>query len=174
VPVRLASCSCGQLRAEVHEDPMVVSVCHCYACQRRTGSVFSTQAAFPREAAAIEGEGKEFVRVGDEGARFRFTFCPSSTGERTRNRPAPSASANAPCPPTHPTPYLLVVATVSWLQTQPPIYSRRTEAATLHPVSVSFRPALVSLWCHLFRGRTRASEVAHQGRDGGDKVDLAQ
>jgi hypothetical protein len=55
---------------------MVVSVCHCYACQRRTGSVFSTQAAFPREAAAIEGEGTEFVRAGDEGARFKFTFCP--------------------------------------------------------------------------------------------------
>jgi hypothetical protein len=76
MPVRLASCSCGRLRAEVHEDPIVVSVCHCYACQRRTGSVFSSQAAFPREAAAIEGEGTEFVRVGDEGARFKFTFCP--------------------------------------------------------------------------------------------------
>ena len=37
---RLASCSCGQLRAEVLEEPIGVSVCHCYACQRRTGSVF--------------------------------------------------------------------------------------------------------------------------------------
>lgn len=73
---RLASCSCGQLRAEVHEDPRAVSICHCYACQRRTGSVFSTQAAFPRDATVIEGEGTEFVRVGDEGAIFRFTFCP--------------------------------------------------------------------------------------------------
>jgi hypothetical protein len=74
--VRLATCSCGQLRAKVHEDPIVVSVCHCYACQRRTGSAFSAQAAFPCEAAAIEGEGTDFVRVGDEGASFRFTFCP--------------------------------------------------------------------------------------------------
>jgi hypothetical protein len=74
--VRLATCSCGQLRAKVHEDPIVVSVCHCYACQLRTGSAFSAQAAFPCEAAAIEGEGTEFVRVGDEGASFRFTFCP--------------------------------------------------------------------------------------------------
>src|SRR5215207_7302552 len=75
--VRLASCSCGQLRAEVRADPIVVSVCHCYACQRRTGGVFSTQAAFPRESVIIEGAGTEFVRVGDEGARFRFTFCPA-------------------------------------------------------------------------------------------------
>ena len=73
--VRLASCGCGQLRVVVRGDPIVVSVCHCYACQRRTGSVFSAQAAFPRESVTIEGAGTEFVRVGDEGARFRFTFC---------------------------------------------------------------------------------------------------
>jgi hypothetical protein len=24
----------------------------------------------------IEGDGKQFVRVGDEGGKFRFTFCP--------------------------------------------------------------------------------------------------
>jgi hypothetical protein len=74
--VRLASCCCGQLRAEVLGEPISVSVCHCYACQRRTGSVFSTQAAFPRESVTVKGDGTEFVRVGDEGTRFRFTFCP--------------------------------------------------------------------------------------------------
>jgi hypothetical protein len=74
--VRLASCSCGQLRAEVLGEPVGVSVCHCYACQRRTGSVFSAQASFPRESVAVKGAGTEFVRMGDEGGRFRFTFCP--------------------------------------------------------------------------------------------------
>ena len=74
--VRLASCSCGQLRAEVLGDPIRVSVCHCYACQRRTGSVLSAQAGFPRESVAIKGNGTKFVRVGDEGGRFTFTFCP--------------------------------------------------------------------------------------------------
>ncbi|MDP9410110.1 MAG: GFA family protein, partial [Actinomycetota bacterium] len=74
--VRLASCSCGQLQTEVRGDPIRVSVCHCYACQRRTGSVFSAQAGFPRESVAIKGNGTEFVRVGDEGGRFRSTFCP--------------------------------------------------------------------------------------------------
>src|ERR671927_237153 len=38
----------------------------------------------------------------------------------------------------------------------------------------SYRPALVSVWRHPFRGRTPAPQVAHQGRDGGDQVDLAQ
>jgi hypothetical protein len=74
--VRVASCSCGQLRAEVRGEPTGISVCHCHACQRRTGSVFGSQAAFPRGAVAVEGEGTEFVRVGDAGGRFRFTFCP--------------------------------------------------------------------------------------------------
>ena len=80
--VRVASCSCGQLRAEVRGEPTGVSVCHCHACQRRTGSVFGAQARFPREAVAVEGDGTEFVRVGEEGGRFRFTFCPrcGSTG----------------------------------------------------------------------------------------------
>ena len=80
--VRVASCSCGQLRAEVRGEPTGVSVCHCHACQRRTGSVFGAQARFPREAVAMEGDGTEFVRVGEEGGRFRFTFCPGcgSTG----------------------------------------------------------------------------------------------
>ena len=74
--VRVASCSCGRLRVEVRGEPTRVSVCHCHACQRRTGSVFGAQARFPREAVAIKGNGTEFVRVGDEGGRFRFTFCP--------------------------------------------------------------------------------------------------
>ena len=74
--VRLASCSCSQLRAEVLGEPISVSVCHCYACQRRTGNVFGAQAGFPRESVAIKGNGTEFVRVGDEGGRFKFTFCP--------------------------------------------------------------------------------------------------
>jgi hypothetical protein len=73
---RVTSCSCGQLSAEVTGEPVRVSVCHCLACQRRTGSVFSAQARFPRAAVTISGRGTEFVRVGDEGTRATFTFCP--------------------------------------------------------------------------------------------------
>ena len=74
--VAVASCTCGQLKAEVTGEPVRVSVCHCLACQRRTGSVFGAQARFPREAVTISGQGTEFVRVGDEGTRITFTFCP--------------------------------------------------------------------------------------------------
>ena len=73
---RTASCSCGQLQAHVTADPTRISVCHCLACQRRTGSVFGAQARFPAESVTVAGGSKEFVRVGDEGTRSTFRFCP--------------------------------------------------------------------------------------------------
>jgi hypothetical protein len=73
---RLASCSCGQLTARVGGEPVRNSICHCLACQRRTGSVFGQQARFRREDVALSGVATEYVRVGDEGSRIRFHFCP--------------------------------------------------------------------------------------------------
>ena len=55
---------------------MRVSVCHCLACQRRTGSVFGAQARFAREAVTVVGTSAEYVRVGDEGKKATFRFCP--------------------------------------------------------------------------------------------------
>jgi hypothetical protein len=74
---RLASCSCGQLKAEVTGDPVRISICHCLACQRRTGSVFGEQARFPRENVSVSGASTVYVRAGDEGTKARFHFCPT-------------------------------------------------------------------------------------------------
>ena len=76
MPQRVATCSCRQLMLRTTEEPLRVSVCHCHACQRRTGSVFAAQARFPRAAVTIVGTGTEYVRVGDEGTRATFRFCP--------------------------------------------------------------------------------------------------
>lgn len=73
---RTASCSCGQLQAHITGEPIRVSVCHCLACQRRTGSVFGAQARFSSGAVTISGTSKEFVSVGDEGTKITFRFCP--------------------------------------------------------------------------------------------------
>jgi hypothetical protein len=73
---RFASCSCGQLTAQVSADPVRISICHCLACQRRTGSVFGEQARFPREQVKVAGQSTEYIRVGDQGSRARFHFCP--------------------------------------------------------------------------------------------------
>lgn len=74
--LRIASCSCGQLQARTEADPIRVAVCHCLACQRRTGSVFGAQARFRRSAVALFGKSTEYVRIGDEGTKGRFRFCP--------------------------------------------------------------------------------------------------
>ena len=73
---RTASCSCGQLCAEVHGAPLRVSVCHCLACQKRTGSIFGEQARFAYAGFKVTGESTEYVRVGDEGTKFIYRFCP--------------------------------------------------------------------------------------------------
>jgi hypothetical protein len=74
---RTASCSCGQLTARVTGDPVRVSVCHCLACQRRTGSVFGAQARFARENVQTSGTASTYVRIGDEGTAVTFHFCPT-------------------------------------------------------------------------------------------------
>ncbi len=53
-----------------------MSVCHCLACQRRSGSVFAVQARFRREAVQITGASSVHVLTGDEGGRAHFHFCP--------------------------------------------------------------------------------------------------
>ena len=73
---RTASCSCGQLQARVEGEPVRVSICHCLACQRRTGGPFAQQARFPREKVDLTGASTAFVRVGGSGARATFHFCP--------------------------------------------------------------------------------------------------
>jgi hypothetical protein len=74
--MRRASCSCGQLSAQVSGDPVRVSICHCLNCQRRTGGPFAQQARFPRENVLIQGRSTEYAITGDSGSRARFHFCP--------------------------------------------------------------------------------------------------
>jgi hypothetical protein len=72
---RLASCSCGQLSVACEGEPVRISMCHCLACQRRTGGTFGVQARFPRDKVAITGESTAYVRIGDSGNSATFHFC---------------------------------------------------------------------------------------------------
>jgi len=74
--VRTASCSCGQLTVTTTGEPVRISVCHCLACQRRTGSTFGVQARFPRDAVTVTGRGARYVRTADSGKTVTSTFCP--------------------------------------------------------------------------------------------------
>ena len=75
--IKEASCSCGQLSARVEGDPVRISVCHCLACQKRTGSTFGVQVRYPRERVQVTGPFSEYMRVADSGNRIRFQFCPT-------------------------------------------------------------------------------------------------
>lgn len=73
---RTAMCSCGGLRVKIKGEPNRVVICHCFQCQRRSGSVFSDNAYFPRAALlAVEGEEKQFSRATERGGRVTFHFC---------------------------------------------------------------------------------------------------
>jgi hypothetical protein len=73
---RTASCSCGQLSATCAGEPVRISMCHCLACQKRTGSVFGVQARFPREHVQVIGEATRFTRTADSGNTVTYSFCP--------------------------------------------------------------------------------------------------
>jgi hypothetical protein len=73
---RQAACSCGQLQLVALGEPVRISVCHCLACQRRTGSAFGFQARFPRSDVRLTGDSCEYVRHSDQGEPRTFHFCP--------------------------------------------------------------------------------------------------
>ncbi len=74
---RHAGCSCGALCISARGEPLRISMCHCLACQRRTGSVFAAQARFPRDQVHIDGDAREYRRVADSGNTLCFRFCPT-------------------------------------------------------------------------------------------------
>lgn len=120
---RTASCSCGQLRIEVRGEPLGVGVCHCLACQRRTGSVFAAPYT-------VTGAASEHVRVGDQDARFTFRFCPICGTtvfhtEEGQERSSVSVAVGAFADPSFPAPQDSVYSCRkhSWVQLPPGIRS---------------------------------------------------
>jgi hypothetical protein len=73
---RIASCRCGQLSARCAGEPVRISVCHCLACKRRTGSAFAWNATWPEAAVTTEGRSARFTRAGDSGNGIVYDFCP--------------------------------------------------------------------------------------------------
>src|SRR5271166_3648298 len=56
-------------------------MCHCFECQRRTGSTFGVQAFYPREQVRLaKGIAKRYARRADSGRTVTFSFCPECGG----------------------------------------------------------------------------------------------
>jgi hypothetical protein len=65
----------------VEGDPRRVSICHCFACQRRTGSAFGIQSRFDRGQVRITGTSRSYTRLSDEGDEQRIMhFCAECGG----------------------------------------------------------------------------------------------
>jgi hypothetical protein len=75
--MHVAQCACGALTAQPKGEPESVVVCSCSECQRRTGSVFASNAYYPRERLTLAGEPREYVRTADSGVAFHSFFCPA-------------------------------------------------------------------------------------------------
>jgi len=75
---RTGSCLCGSLRATVSGEPLFVNVCHCKACQRRTGALMHSGAYFNKSQVRIEGPEKIYIRdIEGTQRKLTFHFCPT-------------------------------------------------------------------------------------------------
>lgn len=75
---RRSLCNCGKLSVTYEgSDPVRISLCQCYECQQRTGSVFSVQARLPIEHVTIDGESSTWSSPSDSGKPARFRSCDS-------------------------------------------------------------------------------------------------
>lgn len=73
----IAQCACGALRLTLHEAPQLTALCHCFACQRRTGAPFSANAFYAVGCVDVSGPSQEFIRIAESGRKVRMYFCPS-------------------------------------------------------------------------------------------------
>lgn len=74
---RMATCCCGALTATTNGSPVMVALCHCRSCQRRTGSAFGVAVLFNSENLQCVGEARAYTRAGDSGHNVTFRFCPT-------------------------------------------------------------------------------------------------
>ena len=71
-----ASCRGGQLPVACIGAPVRVSVCHCLACKKRSGSAFAVQARFPADQVTTSGRSTAYVHIAESGNAATFHFCP--------------------------------------------------------------------------------------------------
>jgi hypothetical protein len=85
---RAATCSCGSLRIVCEGEPENVSLCHCLACQRLTGSTYGIAAFFRDQDVIAYGRASSYTRKADSGFRVTFHFCPIAVRPCSGNRSA--------------------------------------------------------------------------------------
>jgi len=54
----------------------MVGMCHCKACQKRTGSTYNLGAWFEKSNVTLAGHEKIYRRTGEQGTEIAYHFCP--------------------------------------------------------------------------------------------------
>ena len=72
---RVATCACNAISLRISGAPIRVSICHCFACQKRTGAPFAQQARFLQGDIEVAGSTQVYTRTADSGNRIDFHFC---------------------------------------------------------------------------------------------------
>ena len=114
MPIRVAACVCERLTASCSGDPAQVFLCHCFACQRRTGSTYGIAAFFSRGNVAVAGDAMAYTRQSDSGYPVNFYFCPHCGStvywERCRKPEMVAVAVGAFADPAFPPPSQAVYA----------------------------------------------------------------
>lgn len=70
------ACHCGAIAFEADVDPDQAMICHCVDCQALSATAFRVNVPARAEDFALkQGEAKEYVKIGDSGARRAQGFC---------------------------------------------------------------------------------------------------
>lgn len=77
--VQSGGCICGKVRYQTIGDPVMVIVCHCTWCQKRTGSAFAVEPIFSSDCFEQLGADPAVYRhISDESGRWLdVEFCPT-------------------------------------------------------------------------------------------------
>jgi hypothetical protein len=69
-------CQCGQVRYEIHAEPLTLYLCHCKECQKQSSSAFGMSLTVPQDAVVIlRGKPKAWTRKSDSGREVNNLFC---------------------------------------------------------------------------------------------------
>lgn len=70
-------CSCGEVRYELHDEPLITHACHCTWCQRETGSAFAVNAVIEMARVALLSGRPEAIPTPSHSGRGQTVLrCP--------------------------------------------------------------------------------------------------
>ncbi|WP_206484179.1 GFA family protein [Thalassotalea sp. G2M2-11] len=74
---RQGGCSCGYIRYQIAQEPLITHCCHCRYCQRQTGTAFALNALFDaNKVSLLEGSVEEIMTDSPSGRGQNIARCP--------------------------------------------------------------------------------------------------